>query len=145
LPIDSLPERAMKWLGLFENNLVGMNDKLINITAELMIEKMLIRDNERDMVIMMHFFRVKYNNGKSEIIRSTMLDYGSFITNTAIARTVSLPAAVAVTLILDNKINLKGVQIPVEPEIYKPVLEKLEDLDIQIYEEYGLANNMSIF
>jgi hypothetical protein len=33
-------------------------------------------------------------------------------------------------MILDGEINLTGVHIPVVPEIYKPVLKELEQLDI---------------
>jgi hypothetical protein len=43
---------------------------------------------------------------------------------------VSLPAAIAVKLILEGKITLTGVHVPVVPEIYDPVLAELEKLDI---------------
>jgi saccharopine dehydrogenase-like NADP-dependent oxidoreductase len=46
------------------------------------------------------------------------------------SRTVSLPAAIAAKLILTGKIKALGVQIPVNPEIYKPVLAELETLKI---------------
>jgi len=46
------------------------------------------------------------------------------------ARTVSLPAAIAVNLILTGKIKLTGVHIPVLPEIYLPVLDELEKMNI---------------
>jgi hypothetical protein len=64
-----------------------------------------------------------------------MLDFGTPATNTSIARTVALPAAIAVTLILNNKIKLIGVQRPVVPEIYEPVLAGLEKLGIKLMEE----------
>jgi hypothetical protein len=51
------------------------------------------------------------------------------------ARTVSLPAAIATRMILDGEIDLTGVQIPVLPEIYEPVLEELEQLDIVCVEK----------
>ena len=46
------------------------------------------------------------------------------------ARTVSLPAAVAARLILDGRIALTGVCVPVDPEIYEPVLSALEPMGI---------------
>ncbi len=145
LPVDSLQERAMKWLGLLDDKKVGVKDSLINITGKLMIDKMMLEGDERDMVVMMHFFRVKYDNGKSEVIRSTMLDFGTPNTDTSVARTVSLPAAAAVIMILEGKIDLKGVHIPVVPEIYNPVLDKLEELGIKLDEEYGLPDSYAIF
>lgn len=67
-----------------------------------------------------------------------MLDYGTLATDTSIARTVALPAAIAVEMILDGKINVTGVHIPVIPEIYRPVLDQLETMGIKMVEEYGL-------
>ncbi len=49
------------------------------------------------------------------------------------ARTVSLPAAIAVRLILEGKIKGTGVQIPVTPAIYEPVLKELEEMEHGIH------------
>jgi saccharopine dehydrogenase-like NADP-dependent oxidoreductase len=67
-----------------------------------------------------------------------MLDFGSLQTDTAIARTVALPAAIAVEMILKQEIKVKGVYIPVIADIYNPVLDNLEKLNIKMIEEYGL-------
>ena len=40
------------------------------------------------------------------------------------------PAAVAARLILDGRIAATGVRIPVDPEIYEPVLDALEPMGI---------------
>jgi hypothetical protein len=50
------------------------------------------------------------------------------------ARTVSLPAAGAARLILDGRIAETGVRIPVDPEIYDPVLDALEPMGIAFRE-----------
>ena len=49
--------------------------------------------------------------------------------------TVGLPVAIAVELILEKKIKSKGVVIPVDKEIYLPVLERLEELGIKFIEQ----------
>jgi saccharopine dehydrogenase-like NADP-dependent oxidoreductase len=103
-----------------------------------MIDKMMIKEDERDMVIMQHTFVASYPDGNKEVIRSRMLDFGTLKTDTSIARTVALPAACAVEMILENKIQAKGVHIPVTPEIYNPILDTLEKLDIKLIEEFGL-------
>jgi saccharopine dehydrogenase (NADP+, L-glutamate forming) len=41
------------------------------------------------------------------------------------AKTVGLPLAIATKLILNEEINLRGVQIPVHAEIYRPILDEL--------------------
>jgi saccharopine dehydrogenase (NADP+, L-glutamate forming) len=51
------------------------------------------------------------------------------------ARTVSLPIAIVAKLILERKIDLTGVRIPVDPIIYEPVLAELETLGIAFKEE----------
>ena len=57
------------------------------------------------------------------------------------ARTVGLPAAIGVRMILDGKITLTGVQIPVLPEIYNPVLDELERLGIAFEEKTVVKRN----
>jgi saccharopine dehydrogenase (NADP+, L-glutamate forming) len=133
---DSIAPEALEWLGLFEEkNMNASRTTPFEITSDLMISKMSLAGNERDMVVLQHIFHVIYGEGRKETIRSTMLDFGTPATNTSIARTVALPAAIAVTLIMEKKINLTGVQRPVVPEIYEPVLAGLEKLGIRMTEE----------
>ena len=61
------------------------------------------------MVVLQHIVRASYPDGSREVIKSSMLDFGSPSTNTSIARTVALPAAIAVRLILENKIRSQQV------------------------------------
>ncbi len=143
-PNHSLAIRAMTWLGLFDKKLIGRKDQLINITGQLMIDKMMLEGDERDMVVMMHLFKVKYPDGKRETIRSTMLDFGTPNTDTSVARTVSLPAAAAVVMILEGQIQLKGVHIPVVPELYNPILKQLETMNIKMFEEFGLPETLDL-
>jgi saccharopine dehydrogenase-like NADP-dependent oxidoreductase len=109
-----------------------------------MIKKMMLSANERDMVVLQHIVLASYPDGTREVIKSSMLDFGSPSTNTSIARTVSLPAAIAVKMILEKKIDLKGVLRPVLPEIYNPVLDELKTLGIEMKEEFGLPESEMI-
>ena len=130
---------AINWLGLFNN--IPMNrtmDTPFEITSDLMIGKMMIGQTERDMVAMQHILLASYPDGSKEVIKSRMLDFGTLATDTAIARTVALPAATAVEMILNDKIEVKGVHIPVIPQIYNPILDNLEKIGIKMVEEFGL-------
>ncbi len=130
---------ALEWLGLFSDDQMGYGDTTpFEITSDLMIKKMWLNDNERDMVVMEHLFMALHSNGKKEVISSRMLDFGSPSTNTSIARTVALPSAMAVKLILEGKITDKGVHRPVLPGIYNPILDELEKNGIKMQEEYNL-------
>ena len=70
-----------------------------------------------------------------ERISSTLVDYGIPGGETAMARTVGLPAAIGTRMILEGEITLTGVHVPVLPEIYEPVLDELEQLDIACVEK----------
>ena len=50
------------------------------------------------------------------------------------SRTVSLPAAIATHLILENGTDAVSVQIPVRRDIYEPVLAELAERGIELKE-----------
>jgi hypothetical protein len=64
-----------------------------------------------------------------------MIATGEDADNTGMAKTVGLPVGIATKLILENKITLKGIQIPVKKEIYSPILKELKTLGIEVIEE----------
>ena len=135
---------ALEWLGFFSDEIIERSqDSPFNLTSDLMIGKMMIGEDERDMVVLQHTFVAGYD-GSREVIKSTMIDYGTLKTDTSVARTVALPAACGVDMILQGQISAKGVHIPVIPEIYNPILDQLEEMDIRMEEEYGLAMEKNI-
>ena len=127
--------KRLEWLGLFSDEPLPENaDNPLDYLTLLMLKKMSLNKNDRDMVIMHHEFIAEYNN-KKEYITSTLLDYGIPGGDTAVARTVALPAAIAVKMILQGDIESVGVHIPVIPEIYNPILDELEKLNIRFNEK----------
>jgi saccharopine dehydrogenase-like NADP-dependent oxidoreductase len=98
----------------------------------------MLKEDERDMCVLKHIFLAEYPDGKKEVITSKLIDYGEINGDTSIARTVALPAACAVKMILDEEIPVKGVHIPVLPDIYIPILHELEHMGIELIEEFGL-------
>jgi len=142
---DSVAMESFEWLGFFSGEKMECTKTSpFEITAGRMISKMMITGNERDMVVMQHIFLASWPDGKKEVIKSSLLDYGTPETNTAVARTVALPASIAVKMILENKIRLTGVYRPVVPEIYTPILDELKTLGIEMKEEYGLPESEMI-
>jgi saccharopine dehydrogenase-like NADP-dependent oxidoreductase len=110
----------------------------IDILTARMLDKMQYAPGERDMLILQHQFEAAFPDGSERII-STMVDFGIPHGYTSMARTVGLPAAIAVKLILHGQVDLTGVQVPVVPEIYEPVLEELEELGIRFVETFEPA------
>jgi saccharopine dehydrogenase (NADP+, L-glutamate forming) len=142
---SSTPVKALEFLGLFDDEKLNYRETSpFEITSDRMIKKMMLQDNERDVVLLQHIILASYPNGNREVIKSTMTDYGSPSTNTAISRTVALPAAIAAKLILENKIMLSGVYRPVLPQIYVPILNELKSLGIEMNEDYGLPESEMI-
>jgi hypothetical protein len=86
------------------------------------------------MVVMHHEFIAEYPS-KKEYVTSTLVDYGIPDGDTSVARTVALPAAIAVKMVLNKQITLTGVHIPVIPEIYNPILNELEEIGITFKEK----------
>ena len=141
LSINSPAIIAMEWLGLFSDDLVKMSEgSTFDLTTERMQKKMMLPEGARDMVIMMHSFLVQNSDGSKEVVKSHLLDFATKEA-TSIARTVALPAAIAVKMILDGKISDTGVQIPNTKTIYEPVLNELETLGIAMKEEWGLPES----
>jgi len=123
---------AIEWLGVLDEKLVHIDKgSAFDLTSDLMIKKMMMKEDERDMVIMQHIFYVTRAGGKREKIIARIQDYGNQ-NYTSIARTVALPAAIGVRLILEGKIQEKGVQIPINRPIYEPVLAELADMGISM-------------
>ena len=142
---NSNPIIAMDWIGLFDNDLIDREeDSPFELVSDLMISKMMIEPDERDMVAMLHTFLASYPDGSKEVIKSSLLDFGTPATDTSIARTVALPAACAVDMILQGQIKTTGVHIPTIPTIYNPVLDQLETLGIKMVEVYGLPESENI-
>ncbi|MEF8848752.1 MAG: saccharopine dehydrogenase C-terminal domain-containing protein [Candidatus Thermoplasmatota archaeon] len=127
--------KRLKWLGLFSDISLpeGKNTPLDYLNI-LTLEKMPLEKNERDMVVMHHEFIADFSDTK-KYVTSTLVNYGIPQGDTAVARTVALPAAIAVKMILDGKIKRRGVLRPVEQDVYAPILKELEKMDIKFEEK----------
>ena len=93
-----------------------------------MLEKMPFRHDERDLCVMQHEIEGTYPSGERQQVISTLVEYGQPEGDSAMARTVGLPAAIAAAMILDGRISDNGVLVPVVPSIYKPILDELTEV-----------------
>jgi saccharopine dehydrogenase (NAD+, L-glutamate forming) len=104
------------------------------LLQKILEKKWTLNDTDIDMIVMWHKFNYTLQ-GQEHEIHSTMMVKGTDARNTAMAKTVGLPAAIATRLILEGKITTSGVQIPVSKEIYEPVLNELEKNGIRCTEK----------
>ena len=135
IPADSPVIDKLDWLGLFSDEPIPADARSpLDVLAGAMLPRMQYAPGERDMLVMQHEFRVRYSD-RTERITATLVDYGIPNGDSSMSRLVGLPAAIGAKLILTGKITLTGVQIPVVPEIYKPVLKELEEMGIKFSEK----------
>jgi saccharopine dehydrogenase-like NADP-dependent oxidoreductase len=134
--IDSTTVAKIEWLGIFEDKKIKLaNASPAEILQNLLEEKWLLKENDKDMVVMQHQFEFKNKQSKTNKIVSSLVVKGEDQTYTAMAKTVGLPLAIVAKLILKNKINACGVLIPTHKEIYEPLLKELENYGIVFKEE----------
>ena len=133
--LDSHVLSDLEWLGLLgDKPLPEAVHSPLDVLAARMLEKMQYVPGERDLLVMQHEFIADYKNHR-EIVTSTLIDYGVPGGDSSMCRLVGLPAAVAAKMILQGKIRLVGVQVPVVSEIYEPVLAELKQMGISFNEK----------
>ncbi|WP_299435092.1 saccharopine dehydrogenase family protein [uncultured Aquimarina sp.] len=145
-PTDSVELKLRHYLKIDQDDIIW--DKLLeldvfntdkkigipNATPAQALQKILM-DNwtldqgDKDMIVMYHKFGYELD-GKRKQIDATMVCTGKDQKYTAMARTVGLPVAMATLRILNNEITSTGVQIPIQEEIYTPILKELEEYGI---------------
>jgi len=133
---DSMPMYRLRWLGLFDNKtrIELKNATPAQILLDLLEKKWEFKNEDRDMIVMQHQFGFMNNDNKRKLVSSMVVE-GDDHTHTAMSKTVGLPVAIAVKLILSGDVNLSGVHVPTKPQIYNPVLEELELYGIKFIEE----------
>lgn len=89
---------------------------------------------ERDMIVLRHDITARFPDGRSEVHESTLTMHGTPWGDSAMAKSVAMPAAVAARLVLEGRIDSPGCSIPVTPEIYRPILSELEEEGIRFDE-----------
>jgi len=125
----------MEWLGLFsEQQVPSTVTTLLDALCHVCVEKMQYKAGERDMIVMRHEITFDFAD-RREYWNCTLVDYGIKNGDSSMSRNVSLPVAIAIRLVLEEKIKLTGIQIPIIPELYEPILAELETLGIKFEEK----------
>lgn len=99
------------------------------ILEKILSEKWTLKPEDKDMIVMLHKFGFELNGEKKQI-ESSMVVIGKDQVYTAMSDTVGLPVAMATLKILNQQITKPGVQIPIIPEVYEPILEELKDYGV---------------
>lgn len=123
----------LEWLDLFKDIPVGLkNATPAQILQKILERKWTLAPTDKDMIVMWHKFNYTLNGNDFEK-HSSMVIKGKNMEETAMAMTVGYPVAIATKMILNEVITTPGVHIPIQKEIYEPILKELE--------EYGVVFN----
>ncbi len=125
----------LDWLGLFGSGTIGESGLSPAATLQrLLEEKWKLGPKDKDLLVMWHRFRYALN-GRSSELQATLTVTGEDTVYTAMARTVGLPMAIGAKLLLNGRIKERGVLLPVQPELYNPILDELATLGIAFSEK----------
>lgn len=133
--MDADALNKIEWLEIMSDRKIRLKDASpAQILQDLLEEKWLLKENDKDMIVMQHEFEYSLK-GQTKKITSSLVVKGEDQTYTAMAKTVGLPLAIVSKLILQGKIKARGVTIPTTKEIYEPVLAELETLGVTFVEK----------
>jgi len=125
--VDEDTMSKLEWLGFFSDQpLPIFKGSPAEILLKILEDKWSLHPDDKDMVAMQHQFEVLLQSGKTKKITSSLVIIGENSEYTAMAKTVGLPLAIAVDLFLDGEINIRGIHLPTNREIYEPILKMLE-------------------
>ena len=137
--VDDKEMKLFEWLRVFENRQINIHGSAssADILQSLLEERWKMKITDKDMVIMQH--QIEYDRrGMHTKLTSTMIVKGDDRHSSAMSKTVGLPMAILAKKILMNEIKvdkIAGVQIPILPQIYVPVLKELKKNGIEFIEE----------
>ncbi len=132
---DPVVFEKLKWLGIFDNRKIGLkNATPAQIMQKLLEEKWKLDPQDKDLLIMQHEFKYQLGD-ENKMIVSAMAIIGNDQQETAMARTVGLPLAIATKLLATGKIDKVGIHRPVDKDMYEPILKELETLGISFEEK----------
>ena len=128
----------LKWLGLFSDKQIGFEaSTAADAMIHLIQDKLRMPEDALDIAILVMEIECVYPNeqGRKEQARLTLVVQGRPGDHTAIAKTVGLPVAIGVKLLLTNRLPLTGCHIPIHPAVYEPVVEGMKEEGLEWTEE----------
>jgi saccharopine dehydrogenase-like NADP-dependent oxidoreductase len=132
---DGPEVERLEWSGFFSSEKIGMESGTpARVLEHILNKRWSLSPSDRDMIVMIHRFAAQFEDG-SKKFHASLVAKGDDSVHTAMAKTVGLPMGIAASLLVQNKLNLKGVQIPTDKQIYGPVLKELEQYEIAMVEE----------
>lgn len=135
LELEGPEMHRLKWVGMFDSTPIGLDKGTpAQILEHILKKKWTLKKGDKDMIVMWHKFEY-LDKGEPKEIHSTLVATGDDDIHTAMSKTVGLPVGIAAKMILNGKIKSKGVKIPIEKDVYNPILDELSELGFELSEK----------
>jgi alpha-aminoadipic semialdehyde synthase len=110
---------------------------ILDSLCKTMLDFMTYSSHERDFIIMMHRITAHFpSTNRTRVYTATLTRRGESDIRSATAITVGAPVGITAQLALSGALRgKKGLLIPTDPDIYKPVLEQLAAMGITMHEK----------
>lgn len=129
---------SFNWLEMFDSKKeIQTAESPIHVLCSLLEEKLSYLPNEKDLVVLNHWFDLETSTGVRENITSSLICYGDD-NNSAMSRTVGYPVAIATQQLLEGNFQDLGVITSCYPGIWKKILPECENLGIRFKELYNV-------
>ncbi|KAB7495264.1 Alpha-aminoadipic semialdehyde synthase, mitochondrial [Armadillidium nasatum] len=102
---------GIETLGLLKDDPVAKMGTPLDTLSYYLSKKLKFEKGEKDLIVMRHSIRVLWPDGSRELRGISLVCYGDPEGYTAMAKTVSYPAAIAAKMILDGEIQTKGMSL----------------------------------
>lgn len=126
--------RSVLDLGLLDDEPVVKCGTLFDTTRMKIIKRFPFMAGENDLIIMRIMFTIEWPDRSVEDKCLSMVVYGESGSDnnnnhgfSAMAKTVGYPTAIASKMVLEGEIQAKGMVMPLQPEIYHPILKRLRE------------------
>jgi len=125
--------RKLDWLGLFRKKRIPVGNATPALILQDLIERRWkLEEGDRDMIVMQHEFEYTLEGAKRR--RTSTLVMKGDDKQTAMAKLVGLPLGIFVRLMAEDRIESRGVTIPIMNEVYEPVLTELAEYGVRFNE-----------
>lgn len=124
----------LKETGILSDTKIGLDSATpAQILQKLLESKWALKSSEKDQIVMLHEILFEKNN-QSRIHRSVLRLDGKNSDQTAMSKLVGLPLAIMSEMVITGEISSVNNTIPIKPEIYLAILNKLEGMGIKFNE-----------
>ena len=133
--VDPSIADQLEFLGCFDPGPVPASARTNADILQFLLEtRLAMKPADKDMIVMIHELGFE-REGTDFVAKSTLVVKGEDSLHTAMARTVGLPLGIAAVLVLEGRITLHGLHIPILPAIYEPVMAELQRQGIRFEHE----------